>query len=95
MEYLLHILILIGIYAILSVSLDLIAGYTGLLSIAHAAFYGVGAYVAAMMALNLHSPMLLNMVCAAAVAGLGAVVVGIHRCVSAMTTLSSRPSLFR
>ena len=45
MEYVLHILILIGIYAILSISLNLIAGYTGLLSIAHAAFYGVGAFM--------------------------------------------------
>ena len=56
MEYLLHILILIGIYVILSVSLNLIAGFAGLLSIAHAAFYGVGAYVAALLALKLNSP---------------------------------------
>lgn len=44
MEYLLHIVVMIGIYAALSVSLDLIAGQTGLVSVAHAAFYGVGAY---------------------------------------------------
>jgi branched-chain amino acid transport system permease protein len=69
-EYLLHILILIGIYVILSTSLNLIAGYTGLLSIAHAAFYGVGAYVAALMALNLHSPFLLNILCAIILSGL-------------------------
>jgi branched-chain amino acid transport system permease protein len=60
-EYLLHILILIGIYTILSVSLNLLVGYTGILSIAHAAFYGVGAYVAALMALRLDSPFLLNL----------------------------------
>ena len=57
MDYLLHILILIGIYIILSVSLNLVVGYSGLLSIAHAAFYGVGAYVAALMGLKLHSPL--------------------------------------
>jgi len=45
LEYILHILILIGIYTILSVSLNLLVGYTGILSIAHVAFYGVGAYV--------------------------------------------------
>ena len=39
MEYLLHIAILIGIYLILATGLNLIAGYAGLLSIAHAAFY--------------------------------------------------------
>jgi len=77
MEYLLHILILIGIYAILSVSLNLIAGYTGLLSIAHAAFYGVGAYVAALMALNLHSPFLANIICAIILSGLLGALVGI------------------
>jgi len=77
MEYLLHILILIGIYIILSVSLNLIAGYTGLLSIAHAAFYGVGAYVAALMALNLHSPFLVNVVSAVILSGLLGAVIGI------------------
>ncbi len=61
MTYLLHIFILIGIYIILSLSLNLVAGYTGILSIAHAAFYGIGAYIAALMALNLNSPFLLNL----------------------------------
>ncbi len=64
MIYLLHIFILIGIYVILSLSLNLIAGYTGILSIAHAAFYGIGAYIAALLALNLSSPFLLNLVLA-------------------------------
>ncbi len=77
MEYLLHILILIGIYVILSVSLNLIVGYSGLLSIAHAAFYGVGAYVAALMALKLHSPFLANISCAVILSGLLGALVGI------------------
>ena len=77
MEYLLHILILIGIYVILSVSLNLIAGYTGLLSMAHAAFYGVGAYVAALMALKFHSPFLANIVCAVILSGLLGALLGI------------------
>lgn len=64
MTYLLHIFILIGIYVILSLSLNLIAGYTGILSMAHAAFYGIGAYIAALMALTFNSPFLLNLVLA-------------------------------
>jgi len=68
---------MIGIYSILSVSLNLIAGYTGLLSIAHAAFYGVGAYVAGLMAINLHSPFLVNMFCAIIISGLLGALVGI------------------
>jgi branched-chain amino acid transport system permease protein len=69
MEYFLHILILIGVYTILSVSLNLVSGYTGLISIAHAAFYGVGAYVAALMALKLNSPFLANIICAIIISG--------------------------
>jgi len=53
MEYFLHILILINIYIIIALSLNLIAGYTGLLSLAHAAFYGIGAYAMALMWLYL------------------------------------------
>lgn len=49
MEYLLHIGIIFVIFAILAVSLQLVVGYTGLLSISHAAFYGIGAYVVALM----------------------------------------------
>ncbi len=77
MEYILHILILIGIYTILSVSLNLLVGYTGILSIAHAAFHGVGAYVAALMALRLQTPFLLNLFLAVIAAGIFGAVVGI------------------
>lgn len=48
-EFAIHLLILSGIYAILAVSLNLVVGYTGLLSITHAAFYGLGAYVTALL----------------------------------------------
>lgn len=77
MEYLLHILILIGIYIILSASLNLISGYAGLISIAHAAFYGIGAYVAALMAINLESSFLPNSICAIFLSGLIGALVGI------------------
>jgi branched-chain amino acid transport system permease protein len=75
MEYLLHLLIMIGIYTILALSLNLIAGYTGLVSVAHAAFYGIGAYVTALLALHVHSPFLINLLVAMMLAGgLGALV---------------------
>ncbi len=54
MEYLLHILIIINIYIIVGLSLNLIAGYSGLLSVSHAGFFGIGAYAAALLALNFH-----------------------------------------
>ena len=49
MEYLIHIAIFISIYSILALSLNLVVGYTGLLSVTHAAFYGIGAYVTALL----------------------------------------------
>ncbi len=60
MAYLLHILIIINIYIIVGLSLNLIAGYSGLLSVSHAGFYGVGAYAAALLALNFHVNFLLG-----------------------------------
>ncbi len=36
-------------YSILCMGLNLILGYTGLLSLGHAAFYGVGAYTTAIL----------------------------------------------
>jgi len=49
MEYIIHLAILFGVYAILGVSLNLVVGYTGLLSVTHAAFFGIGAYAAAIL----------------------------------------------
>lgn len=77
MEYLYYILILSGIYVILSTSLNLIVGYTGLLSISHAAFYGIGAYIAALMALNLNTPFFLNIITAMLLSGLLGAFIGI------------------
>lgn len=49
MDYLIHLAILVAIYAILAMSLNLVVGYTGLLSVTHAAFYGIGAYTVAIL----------------------------------------------
>lgn len=49
MNYLLHLIILIEIYVMLSLSLNLMVGYTGLLSLAQAAFYGIGAYITSLL----------------------------------------------
>jgi len=49
--YLIHLLILIGIYLILAISLQLTIGFTGLLNFGHIAFYAIGAYVSALLAL--------------------------------------------
>lgn len=49
MDYLVHLAILVSIYAILALSLNIVAGFTGMISVAHAAFFGVGAYAVAVL----------------------------------------------
>ena len=44
------------LYATLALSLNLVAGFAGIISIAHAAFYGVGAYASALLATRLGLP---------------------------------------
>ncbi len=53
MNYLIHLLIYFDIYVIVALSLNLIVGYCGMLSLAHAAFYAVGGYAYALLALKL------------------------------------------
>jgi branched-chain amino acid transport system permease protein len=53
MEYFLHIAIFTGVFAILAISLDLVAGHIGCLSLSHAAFYGLGAYGSVLAASHL------------------------------------------
>jgi branched-chain amino acid transport system permease protein len=67
--YHLHILIMAGIFAILALSLNLLLGYTGLLSLGHAAFFGIGAYTSALLALRLEWPFLAGFLAAIALAG--------------------------
>ena len=75
MEYILHILVICGIYSILSLGLNLIVGYTGLVSIGHAAFFCAGAYISALLTLNLGmSPWLGLVLAGCGVSVLGAVI---------------------
>ena len=50
--YVLHVLVVTGIFIIAAISLNLLLGYTGQLSLGHVAFFGVGAYVSALMSLG-------------------------------------------
>ena len=64
----------IAIFALFAISLDLILGYTGIVSLGHAAFFGMGAYAAALFAKLVHPDPLLGLLFALAVSTvLGAV----------------------
>jgi branched-chain amino acid transport system permease protein len=74
--YYLRILISIGIYIILALSLNLINGYTGLFSIGHAAFYGIGAYSSALLTLRLGVPFIVALPLSGMIAGFFGFLIG-------------------
>jgi ABC-type branched-subunit amino acid transport system permease subunit len=49
-RYILHVLIFTALFAALALSYDLVVGHVGSLSLAHPAFFGIGAYTAAILA---------------------------------------------
>jgi branched-chain amino acid transport system permease protein len=51
-QYLLHVTIVTGIFIIAAMSLNLLLGYTGQLSLGHVAFFGIGAYASALVAVG-------------------------------------------
>jgi branched-chain amino acid transport system permease protein len=75
--YLLHILIIMAIYTILTLSLNLIIGFSGQVSLGHAAFYGIGAYISSILVVNFGVPYGLALPSAALGAGLFGVILGI------------------
>jgi len=54
MTYILHQIIMISIYLVLVYATNLVTGLGGLMTMAQAAFYGIGAYTYALVALNFH-----------------------------------------
>lgn len=76
MNVLFHLLIMSGIYIILALSLNLLLGYAGLFSVGHGAFYGIGAYAAAILATKLGFPFWGEILAAACIAGLCGFVIG-------------------
>ena len=51
-QYYLHPLIVTGIFTLAAMSLNLLLGYTGQLSLGHVAFFGIGAYISALTSLG-------------------------------------------
>ncbi len=51
-DYYMHIFVMSEIYIVLALSLALIVGFAGQVSLGHAAFYGMGAYVSAILSVR-------------------------------------------
>jgi branched-chain amino acid transport system permease protein len=64
------------IYAIIALSLNVLIGYIGTISLGHQAFVGIGAFTAAFVVGQHEHPFLLGVLVAAAVGGLQALVLG-------------------
>ena len=74
--YHLHVLIMAGIFAVLAMSLNLLLGYTGQLSLGHAAFFGIGAYTSALLTLKLEWSFWVGLPAGAALAGVAGWAIG-------------------
>src|SRR5262245_31644875 len=76
-RYVLHVLIFTALFAALALSYDLVVGHVGSLSLAHPAFFGIGAYTAAILATRVGWPFLAGVLAAVLAAGLVAALVGV------------------
>ncbi|EJK87345.1 branched-chain amino acid ABC transporter permease [Agrobacterium rhizogenes] len=76
-RYVTHALIIALIFMLPAHGLNLLVGYTGLLSLAQAAFFGIGAYTAGLLAVTYGTPFYVNAVAAGLVAGAIALPLGI------------------
>lgn len=75
--YALHAVIVALIFLLPAHGLNLLVGYTGLLSLAQAAFFGIGAYASGLLAVNFGTPFYVNFLAAGLIAGAVALPLGI------------------
>jgi branched-chain amino acid transport system permease protein len=76
-DYLLYLANLVGVLAIGALGLNILTGYTGQISLGHAAFMGVGAYAAAIAATRFAAPFWLAVPLGGIAACLAGAVVGV------------------
>jgi len=69
MNYILHLLIYLDIYIIITMSLNLLIGYGGLFQLAHAAYYGIGAYTTALLMVTLGWGFIPAIICSIIITG--------------------------
>jgi ABC-type branched-subunit amino acid transport system permease subunit len=76
-RYILHVLVFTALYGALALSYDLVVGHVGSLSLAHPAFFGIGAYTAALLGTEARWPFVAALAAGIATAGLAALAVGV------------------
>lgn len=77
MDYLLHLIVFVLIYGMVALSLNVASGFTQLISLAQAGFFGVGAYTSAILATQYGWPLWVNLPLGMLVAGVVALPVAL------------------
>ncbi|HIP97057.1 MAG TPA: branched-chain amino acid ABC transporter permease [Anaerolineae bacterium] len=75
--YIISVAIFVGIWVTLALSLNILTGYAGQVSLGHAAFFGIGAYTSAILSLNYGFPFWVDFLGAIVVTGLAGMVLGL------------------
>lgn len=76
LDYFLHIFVMSEINAVLALSLSLLVGFTGQVSMGHAAFYGIGAYASAILSIRMGLSFWVTFWVAGLCTGLAAFIIG-------------------
>ena len=64
-RYYIDVFTMLGVYVILGVSMNLLIGYSGQISLGMAGFYGIGAYTSVLLVMRLKAPFIVGLLCAA------------------------------
>lgn len=75
--YLLTIFTFIAIYISLALSLNILTGFAGQISLGHAAFFGIGAYTSAVLAIRYGLPFIVDFVGAIVITGIVGIFLGL------------------
>lgn len=75
--YVISIAVFVGIWVVLALSLNILTGYAGQVSLGHAALFGIGAYASSVLAVRYGAPFWLDFLGAIAITGLVGTVLGL------------------
>jgi len=77
MSYVLRTSVVVLMYIVLALSLNIVLGFAGQLSIGHAAFYAIGAYTTALMMVSLKTPFWIAFLASIVVSALFGLILGV------------------
>ena len=76
-RFIMRMIMIVGVYSILALAFNLVAGYVGQLSLGNAGFFAIGAYTATLMMIRLGLSFWISLIFAAVFAGLSGLVLGL------------------